>query len=94
MPFRLQYFEAPKNESLPVLSEPPNGTRQSIFGPDFIFNEAGQVFYECCFCKGWIEGSPNEYRQNTLSGRLSGRKGIAYHCIRCGNEIHFEGMLS
>ena len=49
--------------------------------------------YECRFCGGWIEGSPSEYREDSI-GPLSGRRGTARHCCRCGSEISFFGMYS
>lgn len=50
-------------------------------------------FYHCMFCKGWIEGKPYEYREDTL-GPLCGRSGSVFSCIRCGCEIGFSGMVS
>jgi len=49
--------------------------------------------YHCRYCGGWIEGHPNQYEENSL-GPLSGRKGTASHCRRCGQEIAFFGMMS
>jgi hypothetical protein len=79
MPFKLVWVPAPKDESLPVFEEEPSKEE----GPS----------YHCRYCNGWIKGEPNRFKENTI-GPLSGRKGTALHCIRCGNEIDFFGMHS
>ncbi len=53
----------------------------------------GLMAYECRHCGGWIEGSPNSYRENTLAP-LAGRKGRAEYCNRCGSEISFFGIMA
>ena len=50
-------------------------------------------WHKCPMCKGWIEGAPNEYREDTI-GPLCGRRGTTSHCRRCGWEIGFSGMMS
>lgn len=49
--------------------------------------------YHCRYCNGWIMGKCNKYKEDSI-GPLSGRKGTASHCIRCGTEIDFFGMYS
>ena len=51
------------------------------------------IYYKCQFCKGWIEGRPRRYQEDTLAP-LSGRRGTAEHCLRCGREISFFGVMS
>lgn len=49
----------------------------------------------CHWCKGWIAGEPNWRKINTLEPEfLAGRKGVEYHCQRCGQPIAFFGMVS
>lgn len=50
-------------------------------------------YYYCDDCKGWIAGYPYEYREDDI-GPLCGRRGTVFSCIRCGNEIGFNGMVS
>lgn len=52
-----------------------------------------RMFYNCRFCKGWIDGHPYEHYESDL-GPLCGRRGYVSSCIRCGNEIAFCGMVS
>lgn len=52
-----------------------------------------RCFYHCCYCKGWIEGEPYQYREDNI-GPLCGRRGTAYSCQRCGHEIGFSGMMA
>lgn len=47
----------------------------------------------CPICKGWVEGEPDERREDTI-GPLCGRRGIVASCRRCGWEIDFNGMVS
>lgn len=49
------------------------------------------IYYECKYCGGWIEGSTNRYREDTLS-ILAGRRGTVEYCRRCGQEINFFGV--
>ncbi len=94
MPWQQQWVEAPKDLRLPVLAELPDGVRELEF--PFGYKEAygqGRRFYSCRYCGGWIEGQPNSFPVNTL-GPLSGRQGTEYHCRRCGEQIHFDGIMS
>jgi hypothetical protein len=102
MPYRNQWFDAPKDTSLIVHKELPEGVEVDRLS--FIHNlreASGYVngrytfFTFCKRCGGWIEGHANEYEVNTLnSSRLSGRRGTEYHCCRCGEQIAFMGMMS
>lgn len=102
MPYRQEYFEAPKNLSLPVHKELPDGVEEGRLS--FIHNlkeASGYIdghyvwFHFCKRCGGWIEGQPNGYEVNTLSShQLSGRRGTEYHCCRCGEQIAFSGIMS
>lgn len=102
MPWKQTYEPAPKDMSLVVLKELPEGVteHQELFSR--IKTAAGKPsaegwphYYFCRYCGGWIEGYPNEYRVNTMdSYRLSGRRGTESHCIRCGEQIGFSGMVS
>lgn len=56
-------------------------------------SDPGQPSYQCQYCKGWIKGEPNRFREDSLAP-LAGRKGTVLHCIRCGEEINFFGMYS
>lgn len=51
------------------------------------------VFHYCAQCDGWIDGRANRFREDTL-GPLSGRRGTAEHCLRCGHCIGFFGEVS
>lgn len=62
---------------------------------DLLTPDNWRTWYECYHCKGFIEGHPNNYSVNTMnSHRLSGRNGRETHCIRCGEQIAFVGMMS
>ena len=50
-------------------------------------------FYECYWCRGWIEGEPMQENVDTIAP-LSGRRGTVSYCRRCGKEIGFFGMMS
>lgn len=102
MPYRNQWSDAPKDMSLPVLKELPEGVAEGRLA--FIHNlkeasgyvDGHYVFYTFCKrCGGWIEGHANSFSVNTLnSSQLSGRKGTEYFCCRCGEQIAFMGMMS
>lgn len=102
MPLRVRYehFDAPKNPSLPVLKDKPDGRDYGIFGPPQIWSDHTKGhpikhWYECYRCGGWIEGMPFEHNVNTLDpAHLAGRRGTEFYCIRCGEEIHFSGLVS
>jgi len=101
MPYQLEWFDAPEDKSLPVLDALPNGVaeRTRLFGPREAWGTPAdgwfRRFHFCHHCGGWIEGDANEYHENTLdSAHLAGRRGKAYHCLRCGREIAFFGAVS
>lgn len=99
MPYRTIWEPAPKDMSLHVLSELPDGystgnySLLSMIG----IREARKGFtenmYFCDRCNGWIKGYPNEYKVDNL-GLLSGRHGTEYYCLRCGHEMGFMGVMS
>lgn len=102
MPYRNQWFDAPKDMSLTVHKELPEGVHEDSLRFLHNLKEASGytglyyvTFHFCKHCGGWIEGHANEYEVNTLnSSRLSGRRGTEYHCCRCGEQIAFMGMMS
>jgi hypothetical protein len=93
MPYEMRWVPVPKDETLEVHQEIPQGLM------DWGYHRAGFVngqyfqFHECKKCGGWITGRPAEYRIDTL-GPLCGRKGIEYYCRRCGYQIGFDGWMS
>ena len=108
MPWKQVWVPNPTNKTLKVHKELPPGFKASEWGrpttahipaaslvkdkqagkkPDF------RWFYECAYCKGWIEGRPSQYEESNL-GPLCGRRGTVYSCIRCGHELGFEGIMS
>lgn len=100
MPYKSEWFDAPKNMSVQVFKDLPENY---IEEPRYFLNKSFRIAktakysfaYFCNHkeCKGWILELPNEYEENTI-GILSGRKGTVFYCVRCGNEIGFEGMYS
>lgn len=102
MPYRHQWFDAPKDESLIVHKELPEGVSEERLS--FIHNlreasgyiDGHYVFFHFCRrCGGWIEGHANQYSVNTLNSRqLSGRRGEEFYCCRCGEQIAFSGLMS
>lgn len=79
MPYKLVWVPASGDKSLPVYPECPEG-------------EA----HHCHYCRGWIPGVPETREINTMSIEhpLSGRRGTAFYCLRCGEEIDFIGEIS
>lgn len=102
MPYRMVYEEPPKDPSLPVITELPEGYKEPELrwaGYREARHEARpygmKVYYHCPHCKGWLEGHPNGYGVNTLdTSRLAGRRGTEYFCKRCGWEVGFSGIMS
>jgi len=100
MPYRQSWFDAPKNMSLTVHKELPDGIPEQklSFGTREAWgtvNGEFKTFHFCRYCGGWIEGHANQYEVNTLNAsQLSGRQGTEYHCQRCGERIGFMGMVS
>ncbi len=100
MPYVHKWIPAPTNKTLTALKELPEGFVEvtSEFWSTYRHarNSRYQKYYYCEYdCKGWIEGEPNCYRENTLEPEhLAGRQGEAYYCRRCGREIAFSGMVS
>jgi len=109
MPWKHVFEPNPSDNSLNVLKTLPDGFEETSGWGGFktasrrmedLLEQKKQgvpldhrMFYTCQFCKGWIEGRPYEYQENTI-GPLCGRKGYVSSCIRCGNEIGFSGMVS
>jgi hypothetical protein len=97
MPYHLVWEPAPKDESLTVFKELPDGYEKhslSIFGFDEVHKGLNTMYF-CYHCNGWIEDYPNTFSINTLnSSRLAGRCGTEFFCRRCGKEIGFIGMMS
>lgn len=104
MPYKLVWEPAPENKDIPVLETLPEGLNEKPCWGNYKMAETPLeeviskkipwiYYYHCHWCKGWIKGRPNEYREDTI-GPLSGRRGTAFYCIRCGNEIGFSGMVS
>lgn len=101
MPWGLTWYDAPKNMSLEVHKELPYwaherslswGVKEAEGWPD---EDTWVFFHYCRHCGGWIEGHAQEFKENTMdSTRLAGRSGVAYHCLRCGQEIGFSGAVS
>jgi hypothetical protein len=93
MPYRKQWFDAPKDMNLKVYQSCPEGYGEYSIGITlfhFGVSPSGKLAYRCRWCEGWIIGKPSEYEENTIEV-LSGRKGWASYCIRCGKEIDFFG---
>lgn len=98
MPYELRWVDPPTNPHLPVLADAdlPDGLVPglSLGGPEERRTpDRKQTFYRCRNCKGWIEGRAHESCVNALAP-LSGRRGTEFHCIRCGHEVAFTGMMS
>jgi hypothetical protein len=94
MPYIQQWIPAPIDKSIPVLEEMPEGAREFSTGLSYrICHVKGIEYHYCPECKGWIEGSPNEFKVDTLAP-LVGRRGIEYYCKRCGYELAFIGIMS
>lgn len=101
MPWSQHWEPAPKDMSLPVMENLPEGVAEqrqwfsSLREADGYINGEWKQYYFCHWCKGWIEGHANEYSVNTLNpGKLAGRQGTEYCCRRCGREIAFNGLMS
>ena len=102
MPYRHQWFDAPKDSSLTIHNQLPEGVEEGRLSFGHNMREAsGHVgdrymfFHFCKRCGGWIEGQPNAFEINTLNpSQLAGRKGTEYFCRRCGEQIAFMGMMS
>lgn len=99
MPYHQVWEPNPSNRNLPVLDKlPPGVTEKSYFGSlreawGTTADDEFRSYYHCPHCKGWIEGAPTTYGEHTL-GPLSGRSGTVYACIRCGEEVAFNGLVS
>ncbi len=102
MPWTQHWFDAPKDMSLTVHKELPEGITE---GAPFTFagvkeatgyvDKGYKTFHFCDRCGGWIEGYANQFEVNNLnSNMLAGRKGTEYFCRRCGTEIGFFGLMS
>jgi hypothetical protein len=62
MPWEAHWIPAPKDETLPVLAEPPAGNWG--WKSEFDIRRAyghGTRHYFCPACNGWIEGNPAGY---------------------------------
>jgi len=97
VPFEYVWKPAPKNLSLLVSQELPDG-----FVENYIWsfvrkirvasNSKDELAYFCDskVCNGWILGEPMENEEYTI---LSGRNGTAHYCSRCGDEISFVDRM-
>lgn len=104
MPYRLVWEDAPKDESLPVLKELPEGIEEDAFilrwhskrrKVHVVINGEFVQYHYCPECGGWIPGDYYEASVNTLDTRhLAGLHGTEYYCRRCGYQVAFEGMMS
>jgi hypothetical protein len=98
MPFEYVWKPAPKNMSLAVSQELPDGFVENYVW-SFVkqFRVANNSKYELAYfchskeCHGWILGGPMENEEYTI---LSGRDRTAYYCWRCGHGISFVDRLS
>jgi hypothetical protein len=99
MPYRQVWEPAPKDFTVEVLPELPEGYKELNGIAAGFYKEAVNRkdifdnFYYCKRCGGWIKGKPNSYKVDTLAP-LSGRRGTEYYCRRCGEEIGFTGVMS
>jgi len=100
MPWRMTWQPPHVNKSIPVLETLPHGIAEQSRVIWHIREAWGTTddgvhheYYYCHHCKGWIEGQAITHQENTL-GPLSGRNGIAFECIRCQEEIGFNGIVS
>jgi hypothetical protein len=93
MPFEYVWKAAPRDLSLPLSQELPEGFVENYVW-SFIrqIRMAGNNRYESAYychskeCNGWIFGAPLENEEYAI---LAGREGTAYYCGRCGHEISF-----
>lgn len=99
MPWK-QVWEPPhRNDNIKCHADLPEWATErgmSGFGPREAdgYNDSKRVhLYFCHHCKGWVEGWPDTHGENSI-GPLSGRSGTVYECARCGEEFHFDGMVS
>ena len=93
-PWRQVWEPAPQDMSIKVWKEDELPENISVIGKKRAITQDGtRWFYYCRFCEGWIEGEPNAYDEDTM-GPLCGRRGVASHCKRCGEEINFCGVIS
>lgn len=60
--------------------------------PFMLYYCKGNVLQDLPGC-GWVEGTPNDYKINTLAP-LAGRRGTEYYCAKCGAKIGFIGVIS
>lgn len=100
MPWRMTWQPPHIDKSIPVLELLPDGVAEQHWALMPIREAQGTTadgvyhnYYYCRHCKGWIEGQPIATGENTL-GPLSGRNGTVYECIRCQEEIGFNGIVS
>ena len=104
MPWRSEYYPVPITPGLPVLTEAeatalaaggPGGVRiwGLGFGQPKEIRGNGVSYYECRHCGGFVPRHPHKSRVDTLVP-LSGRRGIEWYCVRCGNKLRFMGMMS
>lgn len=102
MPYHQVYTPAPKDFSIEVVQELPEGIveqHRSFLGHLREARGEGkrwlEVYTYCRHCKGWVKAASNMYSINTLDTRsLSGRNGQEYYCARCGEQLAFLGMMS
>jgi hypothetical protein len=97
MPY--EWTPPPMEPHLKVLKELPEGMHEYGSNPRQACKEgdipiiSGSRYHFCFMCAGWIEGTPNEYEENSMDV-MSGREGTVSYCRRCGTEIGFSGCVS
>jgi hypothetical protein len=89
----MEWYDAPADQALPVLKELPAGAQATETEASLLDGDKVLFWHKCQYCDGWIPGMAFEAQENTL-GPMSGREGIVYYCLRCGNEIGFSGVQS
>jgi len=94
MPYEQHWIPAPKDMSLPVRKDIPEGVEQNWLGYRSVTKGGLVRWYHCHYCDGWIEGHPSDYEVNNNLGSLGGREGTEYYCKRCGEEIAFFGKMA
>lgn len=101
MPYRQVYEPEPKDPTLEVVTELPDGITEQR-SMSFRLREArgsGDRYFEvytyCSDCGGWVKSQSNMYTVNNLNSRaLAGRSGMEYYCVRCAKQLAFHGIMS
>lgn len=83
--------------TLSVIKQLPDGVEEikSWGGDSYAYSKDGESWHYCPSCDGWIQELAFRKYHNSLNPRMrSGRRGYAYHCRRCGDQLSFVGMRS